>query len=50
MRNVLSKETRERLPPLRGIEKHRLLEATRKLDEVMNKIEVGNATELNDLV
>ena len=25
MRNVLSKETRERLPPLRGIEKHRLL-------------------------
>ena len=26
MRNVLSKETRERLPPLRGIEKHRLLE------------------------
>ena len=27
MRNVLSKETRERFPPLRGIEKHRLLEA-----------------------
>ena len=24
MRNVLSKETRERLPPLRRIEKHRL--------------------------
>ena len=47
MRNVLSKETRERLPPLRGIEKHRLLEATRKVDEVMNKIEVGNITELN---
>ena len=50
MRNVLSKETRERLPPLRGIEKHRLLEATRKADEVMNKIEVGNITELNDLI
>ena len=50
MRNVLSKETRERLPPLRGIEKHRLLEATRKVDEVMNKTEVGNITELNDLV
>ena len=50
MRNVLSKETRERLPPLRGIEKHRLLEATRKVDEVMNKIEVGNITEMNDLV
>ena len=50
MRNVLSKETRERLPPLRGIEKHRLLETTRKVDEVMNKIEVGNITELNDLV
>ena len=50
MRNVLSKETRERSPPLRGIEKHRLLEATRKVDEVMNKIEVGNITELNDLV
>ena len=50
MRNVLSKETRERLSPLRGIEKHRLLEATRKVDEVMNKIEVGNITELNDLV
>ena len=38
MRNVLSKETRERLPPLRGTEKHRLLEATRKVDGVMNKI------------
>ena len=44
MRNVLSKETRERLPPLRGIEKHRLLEATRKVDEVMNKMEVRNIT------
>ena len=42
MRNVLSKETRERLPPLMGTEKHRLLETTRKVDEVMNKIEVGN--------
>ena len=40
----------EKLPPLRGIEKHRLLEATRKVDEVMNKIEVGNITKLNDLV
>ena len=56
MRNVLSKETRERLPPLEklpplsGIEKHRLLEATRKVDEVMNRIEVGNITKLNDLV
>ena len=38
------------MPPLRGIEKHRLLEATRKVDEVMNKIDVGNITELNDLV
>ena len=47
---MLSKETRERLPPLRGIGKHILLEATRKVDEVMNKIEVGNITELNDLV
>ena len=50
MRNVLSQETRERFPSLRGIEKHRLLEATRKVDEVMNKIEVGNIAELNDLV
>ena len=50
MRNVLSKKTRERLPTLMGIEKHRLLEATRKVDEVMNKIEVGSITELNDLV
>ena len=50
MCNVLLKETRERLPPLRGIEKHRLLEATRKVDKVMNKIDVGNITELNDLV
>ena len=50
MRNVLSKKTRERLPPMKGIEKHRLLEATRKVDEVVNKIEVGNITELNDLV
>ena len=50
MRNVLPKETRERLPPLRGIEKHRLLEATRKVDEAMNKTEVENITELNDLV
>ena len=47
---ILSKETRERLPPLRGTEKHRLLEATRKVDEVMNKVEVGNITEPNDLV
>ena len=50
IRNVLSKETRERLSPLRGIEKHRSLEATRKVNEVMNKIEVGNTTELNGLV
>ena len=50
MHNVLLKETRERLPPLRRIQKHRLFEATRKVDEVMNKIEVGNITELNDLV
>ena len=48
--NVLLKETRERLPPLRGIEEHKLLEATRKVVEVMNKIEVGNITELNDSV
>ena len=46
MRNLLWKETRERSPSLRGIEKHRLLEATRKVDEVMNKIEVGNITEM----
>ena len=26
------------------------MEATRKLDEVINKTEVGNITELNDLV
>ena len=42
--NILSKATRERLPPLRGIEKHRLLEATRKVDEVMNKTEIGIIT------
>ena len=50
MCNVLSKETRERQQPLRGIEKHRSLEATRNVDEVTNKIEVRNITELNDLV
>ena len=50
MRNKLSKETTERLPPLRGIEKHRFLEATRKVDEVMDKIEVRNIVKLNDLV
>ena len=50
MHNLLPKEIRERLPPLRGMEKHRLLEATRKINEVMNKIEVGNITEVNDLV
>ena len=42
IRNVLLKETRGRLPLMSGIEKHRLLEVTRKVDEVMNKIEVGN--------
>ena len=42
--NVLSKATRERLPPLRGIEKHRLLEANRKVDEIMNKTEIGIIT------
>ena len=46
--NVLSQETRERLPPLRGTEKHRLLEAARKVDEVMDKMEVGHITNLND--
>ena len=30
--NGLSKELQERLPTLREIEKHRLLEATRKVD------------------
>ena len=48
--NMLSKETRESLPPLRGIEMHGLLEVTRKVDEVKNKSEVGNIIELNDLV
>ena len=40
MRNVLSKAARERLPPLRGIEKHRLFVSTRKADEIMNKIKL----------
>ena len=44
MCDVLLKETRERLPPLGGIEKQTLLEATGKVGEVMNKIEVGNIT------
>ena len=48
--NVIWKETIERLPPLRRIEKHRLSETIRKVVEVMNKIEVGNITELNNLV
>ena len=30
IRNVLSKKTRQRLPPLSGIEKHSSLEVTRK--------------------
>ena len=50
MHNVLLKDMRERLPPLRGIERHGLLEATGKLDEVMNKTEFGNIREMNDLV
>ena len=50
MRNVLLKETREGLPPLRGIERHRLFQATRKVHEVMNRIEFGNTTELTYLV
>ena len=50
MCNVLSKEAKETVPLLRGVEKDRLLEATEKVDEVMNKIKVGNITELNDLV
>ena len=35
---------------LRVIKKHRILEATRKADKVMNKIEIGSITKLNDLV
>ena len=35
-------EMDKRLPPLRGTEMHGLLEATRKVRKVMNKIEVGN--------
>ena len=50
MHYVLSKETRERLLPLREIERHRLFEATKKIDEVMNMTEVGNFTELDDLI
>ena len=50
MHNVLLKDMRERLPPLRGIERHGLLEATGKLDKVMNKTEFGNIREMNDLV
>ena len=38
------------MPPQTGIEKHRLIEVSKKVDEVINKIEVGNITELNDLV
>ena len=40
MRNVLSKAARERLPPLREIQKHRLFVSTRKADEIMNKIKL----------
>ena len=50
MRNMLSQETRERLTPMIGIEKHILLEAIRKVDKVMNKNGIGNITKLNDLV
>ena len=50
MCNVPSKETKERLPALRETEKHRLLDANRKADNVMNKTEHGNITKLNDLV
>ena len=39
-----------RKPPLIGTEKYVLLEATRKVDEVMNKTEIGNITELNYLI
>ena len=38
------------MPPRRGIEKHRLIEVSKKVDEIMNKIEFGNTTELNNLV
>ena len=41
---------REILPPLRGMEKYGLLETTTKVNEVMNETEVGNITELNDIV
>ena len=37
---MLSKETRERLPPLRGIENHTLLETTRKVDELMKRLKL----------
>ena len=41
MCNELLKETREGLPPLRGIENHRLLEASGKADDVIRlKLEI----------
>ena len=45
MCNILLKETRERLlSPLRRIEKHGILEATQKINKIMNMIEAGNIT------
>ena len=42
MCNVLLKETREGLPPLRGTENHRLLEASGKVDDVIRlKLEIS---------
>ena len=40
MCKVLLKETRERLPPLRGIEKHKLLEVTRNINEVIIRLKL----------
>ena len=48
--NVPLKETIERLPLLRRIENQRLYEVTRKVDEFMINIQVGNITEMNRLV
>ena len=49
LEEILQKE-RERLPSLRGIDRRKLKEVTKKVDAVLEKIETNDITTTNDLM
>ena len=49
-KNILTSNQRERLPPLKGVEKGRLQSAVRKVYMLLGKMKTNNITDTNNLI